>query len=112
METMNRTVAQTILKFRKETGLSQLKLATEADIALKTLHAAEHAASNLKLGALEKIADALGVPAERLFGEKEESAAETRCADSASDRSPAQIEETCFGSRPVKRKRWFCNMCR
>jgi len=37
METMNRTVAQTILKFRKEMGLSQLKLATEADIALKTM---------------------------------------------------------------------------
>ena len=66
METM-RTVAQTILKFRKEIGLSQLKLATEADIALKTLHAAEHAASKLKLGTLEKIAGALGVPIARFF---------------------------------------------
>lgn len=66
METM-RTVAQTILKFRKEIGLSQLKLATEADIALKTLHAAEHAASKLELGTLEKIAGALGVPIARFF---------------------------------------------
>lgn len=66
METM-RTVAQTILKFRKEIGLSQLKLATEADIALKTLHAAEHAASKLKINTLEKIAGALGVPAGRLL---------------------------------------------
>ena len=67
METMYRTVAQTILKFRKEIGLSQLKLATEADIALKTLHAAEHVASKLKLGTLEKIAGALGIPIARFF---------------------------------------------
>ena len=62
METMNRTVAQTILKFRKEIGLSQLKLATEADIALKTPHAAEHAASKLKLGTLEKLQVRLAFP--------------------------------------------------
>lgn len=73
METMNRTVAQTILKFRKEIGLSQLKLATEADIALKTLHAAEHAAS-MKLGTLEKIAGALGIPIVRFFEGKKKAA--------------------------------------
>ena len=67
METMERTIAQAILELREEAGFSQLALATEADIALKTLHAAEHAASKLKLGTLEKIAGALGVPIARFF---------------------------------------------
>ena len=67
METMDRTIAQAILELREEAGFSQLALATEADIALKTLHAAEHAAGNLKINTLEKIAGALGDPAGRLL---------------------------------------------
>ena len=71
MGTMDRTIAQVILELRKEAGFSQLMLAAEADIALKTLHAAEHAAGNLKINTLEKIAGALGVPAERLLEEEQ-----------------------------------------
>lgn len=71
METMDRTIAQAILELRKEAGFSQLMLATEADVALKTFHAAEHAAGNLKINTLEKIAGALDVPAERLLEEEQ-----------------------------------------
>lgn len=71
METINQTVAWSVLQLRKETGFSQLMLATEARTALKTLHAAEHAASNLRLSTLEKMVGAFGIPVARLFEEKQ-----------------------------------------
>lgn len=71
MEAMDRTIARAILELRKEAGFSQLVLATEADVALKTLHATEHAAGNLKISTLGKIAGALDVPAERLLEEEQ-----------------------------------------
>ena len=67
METIHQTIAKNNLAFRKETGLSQLALATSAEIALKTLHAIEHANANARLNTLEKIACALHVPIARLF---------------------------------------------
>lgn len=71
METINQTVARSVLQFRKKAGLSQLMLATEARIALKTLHAAERAASNLRLSTLERMAGAFGIPIAQLFEEKQ-----------------------------------------
>lgn len=71
METINQTVARSVLQLRKKAGLSQLMLATEARIALKTLHTAERAASNLRLSTLEKMVGAFGIPVERLFEEKQ-----------------------------------------
>ena len=71
METINQTVAWSVLQLRKKAGLSQLMLATEARIALKTLHAAEHAAGNLRLSTLEKIVGAFEVPVARLFEQKQ-----------------------------------------
>ena len=70
METINQTIARSVLQLRKETGFSQLMLAIEARIALKTLHAAEHTAGNLRLSTLEKMTGAFGVPIARLFEEK------------------------------------------
>mgnify|MGYP002563239992 CR=1 FL=1 len=67
METIYQTIVRNILAFRKEADLSQLALATSAEIALKTLHAIEHANANARLNTLEKIADALRVPMARLF---------------------------------------------
>ena len=61
METINQTVARSVLQLRKKAGLSQLMLATEARIALKTLHTAERAASNLRLSTLEKMVGAFGI---------------------------------------------------
>lgn len=71
METINQTVARSVLQLRKKAGLSQLMLATEARIALKTLHTAERAASNLRLSTLEKMVGAFGIPVARLFEEKQ-----------------------------------------
>ncbi|MBS6511789.1 MAG: helix-turn-helix transcriptional regulator [Clostridiales bacterium] len=71
METINQTVAWSVLQLRKETGFSQLMLATEARIALKTLHAAERAASNLRLSTLEKMVGAFGIPVAQLFEQKQ-----------------------------------------
>lgn len=71
METINQTVARSVLQLRKKAGLSQLMLATEARIALKTLHTAERAASNLRLSALEKIVGAFEVPVAQLFEQKQ-----------------------------------------
>lgn len=62
-----KTVAQNILKFRKEAGLSQFALAIEAGIDPKTLHAIEHASANLELSTLNKISKALGISVECLF---------------------------------------------
>ena len=69
METIYHTIAKNILTFRKETGLSQLALATSAEIALKTLHALEHANANCRLSTLDKMAEALGIPVARLLEE-------------------------------------------
>ncbi len=71
METINQTVAWSVLQLRKKAGLSQLMLATEARIALKTLHTAERAASNLRLSTLEKIVGAFEVPVAQLFEQKQ-----------------------------------------
>ena len=71
MEPINQTVARSVLQLRKKAGLSQLMLATEARIALKTLHTAERAASNLRLSALEKIVGAFEVPVAQLFEQKQ-----------------------------------------
>ena len=71
METINQTVARSVLQLRKKAGLSQLMLATEARIALKTLHTAERAADNLRLSTLEKMVGAFGIPVARLFEEKQ-----------------------------------------
>ena len=71
METINQTVARSVLQLRKKAGLSQLMLATEARIALKTLHTAERAAGNLRLSTLEKMVGAFGIPVARLFEEKQ-----------------------------------------
>lgn len=71
METINQTVARSVLQLRKEAGFSQLMLATEARTALKTLHAAEHAAGNLRLSTLEKIVGAFEVPVAQLFEQKQ-----------------------------------------
>lgn len=71
METINQTVARSVLQLRKKAGLSQLMLATEARIVLKTLHTAERAASNLRLSTLEKMVGAFGIPVARLFEEKQ-----------------------------------------
>lgn len=60
-------IAKNILKLRVTADLSQLQLATNADISLKTLHAIEHAAGNLEIITLTKIADALNVTVEQLF---------------------------------------------
>ena len=70
METINQTVARSVLRLCKETGFSQLMLATEARTALKTLHAAERAAGNLRLSTLEKMVGAFGIPAAQLFEQK------------------------------------------
>ena len=71
METIYQTVARSVLQLRKKAGLSQLMLATEARIALKTLHAAEHAANNLRLSTLEKMTGAFGIPIAQLFKKKQ-----------------------------------------
>ena len=76
METIHQTIAKNILTFRKETGLSQLALATSAEIALKTLHALEHSNANCRLSSLEKIAEALGVPVAQLLDEKKNASSE------------------------------------
>lgn len=67
MENIYLTVASNLYRLRKEAGLSQLALATKADIDLKTLHAAEQAKANLKLSTLEKIAFSLKVPVAHFF---------------------------------------------
>lgn len=60
-------IAKNILKLRASADLSQLQLATNADISLKTLCDIEHAAGNLEIITLTKIADALNVSIEQLF---------------------------------------------
>lgn len=60
-------VAQNILKLRQEADLSQFALATKAGIDPKTLHAIEHAKSNLELSTLEKISKALDISVDMLF---------------------------------------------
>ncbi len=69
METIYQAIAKNILTFRKESGLSQLALATSAEIAVKTLHALEHANANCRLNTLDKMAEARGVPVARLLDE-------------------------------------------
>ena len=69
METLYQIIAKNVLVLRKEVNLSQLALATSAEIALKTLHAIEHTHANCRLSTLEKIADVLDVPVAYLLGE-------------------------------------------
>lgn len=73
MEMIHQTIAKNILAFRKETGLSQLALAINANIALKTLHAIEHADTNCRLRTLDKIVKALGIPVAQFFEERQSS---------------------------------------
>ena len=73
METIYQTVAQNILKLRKEANFSQLALAINADIALKTIRSIECANGNCTISTLEKITDALGVSIARLFVEESSS---------------------------------------
>ena len=49
METLYQIIAKNVLVLRKEVNLSQLALATSAEIALKTLHAIEHTHANCRL---------------------------------------------------------------
>ena len=69
METLYQIIAKNVLVLRNKSGLSQLELATSAEIALKTLHAIEHAHANCRLSTLNKIAAALDVPVAHLLGE-------------------------------------------
>ena len=69
MENLYQIIAKNVLVLRNEAGLSQLELATSAEIALKTLHALEHANANCRLSTLNEIATALDVPVARLLGE-------------------------------------------
>lgn len=69
MENLYQIIAKNVLVLRNEAGLSQLELATSAEIALKTLHAIEHTHANCRLSTLDKMAEALGVPVARLLGE-------------------------------------------
>ena len=49
MENFYQIIAKNVLVLRNEAGLSQLELATSAEIALKTLYAIEHAHANLQI---------------------------------------------------------------
>lgn len=69
--TLFQNIAENILKLRTSAGLSQLQLATNADISLKTLHAIEHVAGNLEIKTLTKIAEALNVTVEQLFEDED-----------------------------------------
>lgn len=69
MENLYQIIAKNVLVLRNEAGLSQLELATSAEIALKTLYAVEHAHANCRLSTLDKMAEALVIPVARLLGE-------------------------------------------
>lgn len=62
-------IAQNIRKLRSKAGLSQLALATKANIDSKTLHDIEHAVRYPEVRTLEKIANALELPIIQLFEE-------------------------------------------
>ena len=68
MENLYQIIAKNVLVLRNEAGLSQLELATSAEIALKTLYAIEHTHANCRLSTLNEIAVALDVPVARLLG--------------------------------------------
>lgn len=67
-------VAQNVIRLRKALGLSQLKLATQAEITTGMLLDIEHARGNPNLATLSKLADALDVPLYILFDEAEKQA--------------------------------------
>ena len=64
-------IAKNILKLRTNAGLSQLQLATNTDISLKTLCDIEHASGNLEIKTLTKITDALNVSIEQLLEDED-----------------------------------------
>lgn len=64
-------VARNIRKLRRAAGLSQLDLATQAEITTGMLLDYEHARGNPNIATLSKLVGALGVPLYALFDDAE-----------------------------------------
>jgi transcriptional regulator with XRE-family HTH domain len=64
---INRRVGSNIRKFREDLGLSQEKLAAEADLHRAYIGQIERGEKKIGLVNLEKIAKALKVPIQNLF---------------------------------------------
>lgn len=67
MDNLSQVVASNIIRLRAEAGLSRLALAADAGIGQDTLHDIEHACVNSSIKTIDKVADALGVPAYQLL---------------------------------------------
>ena len=67
MDNLSQVVASNIIRLRAEAGLSRLALASDAGIGQDTLHDIEHACVNSSIKTIDKVADALGVPAYQLL---------------------------------------------
>ena len=60
-------VGERLKAARKEAGLTQQAVAEEADISRGTVANVENGAQNVTLGALHRLAQAIGIPVGRLF---------------------------------------------
>ena len=64
---LKENIAKNIRSYRKSLNLSQIKLAELANVHKKTVIRAESGKSELKLEVIEKISNALGIEADRVF---------------------------------------------
>ena len=62
-------LGQTVQELRKDLGWNQQRLADLADLDRTYISAVEHGKQNLTLGAIVKLADALGVELGRLMSD-------------------------------------------
>ena len=67
-----KTIGWNVRRFRVERGLSQERLALEADIDRSYVGRIERGTENVTVAALEAIAKTLGVPVARLFAESDD----------------------------------------
>ncbi|MGN0618010.1 MAG: helix-turn-helix domain-containing protein [Ruminiclostridium sp.] len=69
-------VGERISKLRKNLGLTQEKLAEQADISIQFLVQIEHGKRTMKIGTLRKLCSALSVSADYIINGKEDFASE------------------------------------
>ncbi len=70
MKDINKIVAESILRFRKEQGLSQEKLAIKAKLHRAYIGQIERNEKSIGLTNLQKLADALNIDIRDFFNEK------------------------------------------
>jgi transcriptional regulator with XRE-family HTH domain len=66
---IRRLVARNVRRLRKARGLSQSELATDADLHQHHVSEIENGQHDLRLGTIDKLSRALGVPPRELFEE-------------------------------------------